>query len=152
MGLVERVTGERLDQVEYLNGHFLFIALSLGSSHEINPLFGHQGSDLLSHCFPHDICPAQGVTGELLQDQQHLVLIDDYTVGLVQQFFETGMGIGDGRAAMLRIDEGLDIFHGTWAVQGDHRRDIAKVGGLQFPDVALHPCAFKLEQVIGVAR
>ena len=152
MRLVERVTGEGFDQVEYLDGHLLVVALRLGAGDEIHPLFSHQGGDLLAHRLAHDVGGSQRVTGELLQDQQHLVLVNDDAVGLVQQFLEAGVGVGDGLAAVFSIDESLDVLHGAGAVEGDHRRDVAQVGGLQFLDVPLHPRAFKLEQVGGVAR
>ena len=151
MGLVERVASERLNQIEYFARHILLKAFILGSGDEVHPFFGHQRSDLLSHGLPNDVGCPQRVTGELLQYQQHLVLVNDDAVGLVQQFFETGMRIGDRFAAVFSIDEHIDVFHGPRAIEGDHCRDVAQVGGLQGLDIALHPRAFKLEQVVGIA-
>ena len=60
------------------------------------------------------------------------------------------MGVGNGRAPVLGVDEPLDVLHRAGAVEGNHRRDVAQVRGLQFLDVTLHPRAFQLEQVGGV--
>ena len=152
MGLVEGVAGEGFDEIEYLHRQLSLKPFGLGPGDEVVPLLRHQRGDLLAHRLPDDIGGAQGISGELLQDQQHLVLVDDNAVGLVQQFLEAGMRVGDGRPAVLGLNESLYVLHGTRPVQGDHGRDIAEVGRLQLLDVTLHSGAFKLEQVGGVPR
>ena len=69
MGLVERVACEGFDQVEYLDGHTLFVAFALSARDEVNPLFRHQRSNLLAHGFAHYVGAPQGVSSELLQNQ-----------------------------------------------------------------------------------
>ena len=111
MGLVEGVAREGFDQVKNLNGHIFCVAFALSARNEVHPLFGHQRSDLLAHRFAHDVGASEGVAGELLQDQQHLVLVNDDAVGLVQQFFEAGVRIGDGVFTVFSIDKGIDILY-----------------------------------------
>ena len=124
MGLVERVAGEGLYQVEYRGCQTLVKPFCGSPSHELFSFLGHQRRDLLAHGFADDIGFAQRVSSELLQDQQNLILIDDDAVGLVQQFFHAGVWIGDLFAPEFRVDEVVYVLHGTRPVQGDHGRDI----------------------------
>ena len=84
VGLVEGVPGEGFDKVENLYGQRLIEALAGGPGHEVFPLLRHQRGDLLAHRLAHYVGSAQGVACELLQDQKHLVLVNDDAVGLVQ--------------------------------------------------------------------
>ena len=151
VGFVESVAGEGFNEVENLGAHLAGVALPDGAGNEAFPLLGHQLGDFLAHSLADGVGFAQRVAGEVLQDVEHLVLINDDAVGFVQQFFHTGVRVGDFRAAVLGTDEAVDVFHRAGAVKGNHRGDVAQVGGFQFPDVALHSRAFQLEQVGGVA-
>ena len=151
MGLVEGIPGEGFDQVEDFHGQPLVESLGGSAGNEVFALLGHQRGDFLAHRLAHDVGCAQGVAGELLQYQQHLVLVDDDAVGLVQQVLETGMGVGDPCPPVLGVDEPVYVFHRPRSVQGDHRGYVIQTGRLQFLDVALHTGAFQLEHVGGVA-
>ena len=152
MGLVEGVTGEGFDQVENLHRQGLVEALGGCPGHEVVAFLGHQRGDLLAHRLAHDVGCAQGVPGELLQYEQHLVLVDNDAVGLVQQFLQAGVRVGDRRPAVLGINEAVNVLHRPRPVQGDHGGDVADVGRLELFDVTLHTGAFQLEYVGGVAR
>ena len=101
VGLVEGVPGEGFYEVEDLYGNLLAEALGLCADDEILPFLGHQSGNLLAHSLAHDVGCAQGISGELLEDQQHLVLVDDDAVGLVEKLLEAGMRVGDGALPCL---------------------------------------------------
>ena len=151
VGLVEGVPCEGFDKVENFHREGLVEALAGRPGHEVFALLRHQRGDFLAHRLAHDVGGPQGVPGELLQDQQHLVLVDDNAVGLVQQLLEAGVGVGYGGPSVLGVDELVDVFHRPRAVERNHRGDVADVGGLELFDIALHTGAFQLENVGGVA-
>ena len=152
VGLVEGIAGEGLDQVEYLGRQRPVESLAQGPADKPVPLFSHQGSDFLAHGLAHRVCLAQRIAGKPLQDQQYLVLVHNHPIRLVQQFLQAGMGICNASPAVLGLNEGIDMLHGPWTVKGNHCRNVAQVGRLQLLDIPLHPGAFQLEQVRGLAR
>ena len=152
VSLVEGVTRERLDEVENLGAHRLRVSPLNRSRNEPVTLLGHQRGNLLAHGLADGVGLPQRVTGEVLQDVQHLVLVDDDAVGLVQQFLHAGMGIRNLLHTMFGADESVDVLHGAGPIEGDHRRNIPQVRRFQLLNIALHTGAFQLEQVGGVAR
>ena len=124
VGFVERVAGEGLYEVEYRGCQTLVKPFCGSPSYKLFSFLGHQRRDLLAHGLAHDVGFTQRVSSELLKNQQHLVLINDDAVGLVQQFFHAGVWIGDRFAPEFRVDEIVYVFHGARPVQGDHGRDI----------------------------
>ena len=152
VGLVECVPREWFDQVKHLGGKRTVKTLAQSSINKPVALLRHQGGNLLAHGLPHRVRLAQGIAGKPLQDQQHLVLVDDHTIGFVQEFLQAGMRISDAPASVLGLDESVNVLHRARTIQGNHGRDVAQVRGLQFLDVSLHPCAFQLEQVGCLAR
>ena len=150
--LVEGVTGKGLNQAENLRAHLLRVALLHRPGHKPRAFLRHQLGDLLAHRLPHGVRLPQRIAGEVLQNVQHLVLIDNDPVGFIQQLFHAGMGVGNLLPAVLGADKAVDMLHGAGPVQGDHRRNIAQIRRLQLLDVPLHPGAFQLKQVGSVAR
>ena len=82
MGLVERVASEGLNKLEDMLSFFLRVTAFRRAGEKDLFLLVHDGGDFFAHCFPERICRAQGVTPDTLDDQEHLVLIDDDAVGL----------------------------------------------------------------------
>ena len=152
VGLVEGIAGEGFDEVKNLDGQLAFKPLALGAVNKPVTFFGHQRGDFLAHGLPYRIRLAQRITGKPLQDQEHLVLVNDHAVCLVQQFFQAGVGIGDGRAPVLGLDKSVDVLHWARPIESNHGGDVTQVGGFQLLDVALHPGAFQLEEVGCLAR
>ena len=124
MGLVEGVTRERLDQREDALRLSPRVAQGHRSFHEALTLALHHLGDLLAHRLAHHVGLAQGVAGELLRDLEHLVLIDDDAVGLVQDPGQVGVGVADRFLAVLGGDEARDVLHRSRAIERDHRRDL----------------------------
>ena len=58
---------------------------------------------------------------------------------------------GDWFTAMFSVNKRLDVFHRSWAVEGNHCSDVTQIRGLQGFDVPLHTSTFELEQVVGIS-
>ena len=114
-------------------------------------LLQHKGGDLLAHGLSHHIGLAEAVSGEGLEDQQDLVLIDDDPVGLLEDILQGRMRIDDALFIVLGLDEGGDVLHGPGAIERDHGGHIVHGIGLQLFDVAPHAAAFQLEYPRGLA-
>ena len=149
---VESVAGKGFNQVKNLYRQLLFETLAQGPVDKPLPFLGHQRGDFLAHRLADRIRFPQGIASEVLQNQQHLVLIDDDPVGFIQQFLQAGMGIGNRRAPVLGFNKGVDMLHRPRPVQRNHRRDVVQARRLQFLDIPLHPRAFQLKQVRSLAR
>ena len=64
----------------------------------------------------YDIGLSEGVAGEVFEYLENLVLVDDYSVGLVQHFFHAGVWVGDFFLAVLGFDEPVNVLHWAWSV------------------------------------
>ena len=151
MRLIKGVAGKGFNQVKYLDCQLTLKPLALGAVNKPLPLLGHQRGDFLAHRLAYRVRLAQGIAGKVLQNQQHLVLVNNDSVGLVQQILEAGVGVGNRGAPVLGVNEGVNMLHRPRPVQGNHRGDVPQVGGLQLLDVPLHTSTFQLEQVGGLA-
>ena len=149
--LVEGVARERLDQVEQLLGEALVVAVARGAGDEALALGQHHLGDLLPHRLPHHVGLAERVAGEGAGDFQHLVLVGDDAVGLVEHAGEVGMRVVGLGASVLDLDVAGDVLHRAGAVEGDHGGEFADVAGLQLLHPAAHPAAFHLEHAEGAA-
>ncbi len=118
--LVEGVAGEGLDEVEDGLGVLVRVALLARAADEPLPLGAHLLGDLLAHRLAHDVGLAERVAGELLGDEQHLVLVDDDAVGLVENLGEVGVRVADRFLAVLRAAERADVLHRAGAIERDH--------------------------------
>ena len=86
----------------------------------------------------------------MLKNKQHLVLVHNDPVSLVEQVLQAGVGVGYLLPAEFGVDEPAYVLHWPRTVQRDHGRNFAQVGGFQLFDVTLHPGAFQLEHVGGI--
>ena len=80
VSLVERIPGKGFDKVENRGCQALLKPFRGCPSHEFFSFLSHQRSNLFAHGFADDVSFAQSVSSELLQNQQHLILIDDDAV------------------------------------------------------------------------
>ena len=151
MGFVEGVAGERLDEIE--DGARLGVAVAVfdGSGDELLAFRLHEGGDLLRHGFADGVCVLQFVAGELLHDEQHLVLKDDDAVGLVQDLREIRVRVLDQRAVVLGAAVRADVLHGARPVERDERDEFGDAGRAQLLDGAPHARRLELEDAERVA-
>ena len=150
VSFVECVTGEGLDELPHLGRQRPVEPLPFGALDKSRLLLLHQRGDLLPHRFAHDVGLSQRVSGELLENQQHLVLIDDHAVGLFQHVLQDRMRVAHGSTTMLGVDERRDLLDGPWPVERDHGREVAQGGGLELLDVAPHSRALQLKDTGGL--
>ena len=116
MALVEAVAGELVDQLENVNGVLLLDAVFQRALDEARLLGRHLGFVLLAHRAAQKISLPQGVTAHDLGDLDHLLLVDDDAVGLLQNAFQHRMQAVDRLLAVLAIDVGRDVVHRAGAV------------------------------------
>ena len=140
--LVEGVAGEGQDQLEDLLRLPFGVAVALRASDKPVAFRAHHLRDLLAHRLAHDIGLAQGVAGELLGDEQHLVLIGDHAVGFVQGAGQIGVWVGDGLQAVLHSAVGGDVLHGARPVERHHGGQLGDAVRLELLDVPAHAGRF----------
>ena len=147
--LIEGIPGEWLDQGEDLVSQIIGEFLFEGPLYEPFTLLRHDLRDLLAHGLAYDIRFAQRVACEGLSDEQDLVLINDYAIGLLQDVFEGRMRVLGRPAAMFGIYERGDVVHRPGAVKGYHGGHVAQGRGFQVLDVARHAGTLELEHAYG---
>ena len=111
--------------------------------HVLGLFFGHGPAD--------HIRLAQGVTGQLLEDLDDLLLIHDAAVGSGEDRLQTGVLIGHQLGVVLTGHEPGDGVHGAGAVQGDDGGDVLDVLGLQPQAHTGHAGGLHLEHAAGFA-
>ena len=110
---VEGVSGEGLDERKDSFGKLLLVALLQRARNEILLLLRHDRGDLLAHGLSDDIGFAQGIACDGAEYMQHLVLIDDDAVGLLQDVLQVRMRVLSLIAPVLGLDERGDVLHGA---------------------------------------
>ena len=99
---------------------------------------------------PHHVCLAQGVSAQLLENLNDLLLIDDAAIGDGEDRLQRGMLIGDELGVLLTGDEAGDGIHGTGAVEGDDGGDVLHTLWLESHAHAGHAGGFDLENAAGL--
>ena len=84
VGFVERVARERLEQLPDAFGGGLWVPVGDHRVNELRALAGHHFLFLLAHRAAEHIRLTQAVAGELADDLEHLVLVDNDAVALVE--------------------------------------------------------------------
>ena len=159
VGLVEGVVGEVVNFIENGLGRGLGdaaghaapdvpggVAVEEGLPlplHVLGLFFGHGPAD--------HVGLAQGVTGQLLEDLDDLLLIHDASVGTGQDRLQLGMLVGHQGGIVLAGHEPGDGVHRAGAVQGDDGGDVLDVLGLQPQAYAGHAGGLHLEHAAGFA-
>ena len=128
--LVERVAREGLDEVEELFGEALLVALLDRAADEALALGEHHRGDLLAHRLPHHVGLPERVAGEDARDLQHLVLVRDHAVRLVEHRREVLVRVVGLGAPVLHVDVAGDVLHRARAVERDHCGELADIAGL----------------------
>ncbi len=90
-------------------------------------------------------------SGDRAGDPEHLVLVADDAVGLLEDRLQVGMQILDRLLAELRPDELRDERHRPGSVERNDSREFTDGVRLQLDDVPAHPGAFELEDAVRVA-
>ena len=86
--LVERVSGERLEEVPHAFGRGFGVAIGEHRLDELRALASHHLFFLLAHRAAEHIRLTQAVAGELADHLEHLVLVDDDAVALVEHIHQ----------------------------------------------------------------
>ncbi len=157
MRLVERVAGERHEDVPHgLRGLF-GISMLLHAGEERNLLLGQHFRLLLAHRSTQHVCLAQRIAGEDSRRGLHLLLVDDQTVGLVEHFLKRFGHFGVDWRDLLQTVLALRIvgvrihIHRTWTVQRDQCGNIVEVVRLQRFQQRAHAVGIELEHAERVA-
>ena len=145
VGLVEAVARELVDQLEDVGRLLARHALLHRARHELGLLPAHDGLVFLAHGLAQDVGLAQRVAGHHLGDLQHLLLVDDDAVGLLQDRLQHGMEIVDRLLAVLPVDVGRDVVHGARPIERGHGHDVLEAVGLQPLQALADTGAFQLE-------
>ena len=143
--LVEAVAGKLVDQLEDVGGLVAGHAFLHGAGHELGLLAGHDGLVLLAHGLAQDVGLAQRVAGHHLGDLQHLLLVDDDAVGLLQDRLQHLVQAVDGLLAVLPVDVGRDVVHGARPIERGHGHDVLEAVGLEALQAVAHAGTFELE-------
>ena len=153
MALVECVVGELLDDPEHLRAQRPPVALGLDPGHELLPLLGHGGPDLLAHGLAQRVGLGQRVAREPLGHAHDVLLVDHQPVGVGQDLGGVGVDVLDPPAAVLAVGVVVVhvVGHRAGPVQGHQGGDVVEAGGGQGADQGPHRAGFELEHPDGVA-
>ena len=147
MALVERVVGERLDDVEQRGAQVAAVARCLTPRHELLSLLGDQFPDFLATSLAKVVGFGEGVAGDLLGDAHHRLLVDHQAVGVTEHFLQIGVEVGDRLAAVLPV--GVVVVHvrrhRPWPVEGDEGGYVVEAGGSERAHQRPHRTTLELE-------
>ena len=121
------------------------------SEDKVGPLLLHDRFFFLRHGAPHQVAPAQGIARQVPDDLHDLLLVDDASVGRLQDRLQLRALVADGIPVVLSLQVPRDKVHGARTVEGDACDNVLQRGGLQLLHEALHPSAFQLEHALGLA-
>jgi hypothetical protein len=100
---------------------------------------------LLAHRAAQEVGLSQAVAADALGDLHDLLLVDDDSVGLLEDGLEAGVGVAYRLPPRLRVDELGDVVHGTGTVERVERYQVLHAGGLGLLEDGLHPARLELE-------
>ena len=152
VGFVEAIVGELVQQVPDL-GRLGLIHVILGSPfEEFGPLGVHRLLDFLTHRAAQQVCTPKAVPRHFLRDLHHLFLIDDDTLGLVQNMVDGGMQRVPFAQLVLDLTELGNVLHRARPVKRDEGDDILNTVRLHPLERVHHARAFHLEHRHGLGR
>ena len=151
MTFVEGIGGKLLPVAPYLLQHLGVMTVLHSSLYELGLHGIHDILFLLTHGFAQSIALAAGEVGQQSAQQHDLFLIDCDAIGVLQILLHDGDVILDFFAPVLACDEGGDIVHGPWSVEGIHGYEVLEDGGVEFLEIFLHACRLKLEGAYGAS-
>ena len=138
MGLVESISCKRLQHVEDLFCVLLCISLLYSSSLELHQLLCQGVNLLLTHDTSQDICFSKSVSCNDLGCLHDLLLIDDDSVGGLQDRLQGRVWICDWSASPLGVDVFGDELHRTGPVEGIQGYQLFDGAGLGLLQNILH--------------
>ena len=139
------IAGERLDQLPQRLGKYLVVAALYRTGHELTLLLGHERGDLLAHGFAEHVGLAPREPGNLAGNLEHLILVDDDPVGLLQQGLQVGMEIGNLFGAVLRGHEIGNALHRPWPIESHNGDQVRNLVGPQLLETPPHAAGLQLE-------
>ena len=159
MGLVERVVGKVVDILIDGLGRLLRDAVCHAARNvplriaveECLPLLLDLGGLFLGDGPAHHVRLPQRVSRQLLEDLDHLLLVDDAPVGDGEDRLQGRVEVLDLAGVMLAGDEPGDGVHGAGAVERDDGGDVLDVLGPQAHAHAGHARGLHLEHAGGLA-
>ena len=151
VGLVEAVAGELGQQVEDLVSQLLGVAPLGGPGHEAGPFMLHDLDLFLAHGPAKNVGLAQSVPGQEVGHGHDLLLVDDDAVGLLEDGYQIGMGIGHWLTAVFAVHEVGDEVHRPRPVEGHQGDDLFEALGFEPDQEFLHARRLQLEDAGGVA-
>ena len=159
MGLIEGIVGKFHDLIvdglgrslRHAVGNAAGDILSRVTIHEdlslrlddLHFLFGNGAADI--------ICLAHGIAAQLLENGNHLLLVDDTAVGDLQNRLQMGCLVTDLAGVLLAGDKLRDGIHGAGAIQRHDCRHIFDGGGLHIDAHAGNAGRLQLENALGLA-
>ena len=100
---------------------------------------------LLTHRFTQGIRFPTGKIRQQTGKQHHLFLIDCNPIRILQILFHDRNIVFDRFTSVLTINKIRNIIHRSRSIQCIHRNQVLESRRLQFTQILLHPCRFKLE-------
>ena len=125
----------------------LVVALDDAAGHELLPLGGDEGPDLLAAGLAQVVGLLQRVAGELLRHPHDGLLVEHQPVGVLQNRLEVRVEVGQLLAPVLQLGV-VPVHvgrHGAGPVQGHQRSHIVEAGRRQGAQGLAHRRALELE-------
>ena len=151
MGLVEAVSGERLEGGEDLVDDARWNPLLLGAGLELRLMLAKHGFLLLADRVAEVVRLGTGVVRHRDGGGHDVLLVHEDPVRVPEGRLQRVVQVGDRLLAVLASDVGRNVRHRTRAEEGDHGSQVAHLGRLELLDVSAHPGAFELEDAHRVA-
>ena len=163
VGLVEGIGGKALHLAENRrSGGFVHTAAHTALHHDIAVVVGesadkdlalalHDVMLLFAHGAAHDVRSAEAVAGKLAEDLHDLLLIDDATVGHLEDALQARMLVANVLGMMAAVDIGGNAVHRTRTIERENGDQILDTIGAQLRQHILHAAALKLEHALGQA-
>ena len=98
----------------------------------------HSGGGFFAHCPPENIGFSKRVTSNDVGDLENLLLVDDDTVGFLEDELEIGMEVLNILRLLLALDKVRDKRHWTRPVEGNESDDIGEKVRTQLFGQAAH--------------
>ncbi|MBA7617258.1 hypothetical protein ES703_24572 [subsurface metagenome] len=132
VALVKSVLGKASHELKNISSRVLNHTIFAGPFKKVGLHAGHSLRFLFPHGPAQDIGLGQAEPGNGVGNLHHLLLVDNDAIGLIQDWDQGRMQIGDLPAAVLAVDKLVNVRHGTGAVEGVHGDKVFNAGGAQF--------------------
>ena len=103
-------------------------------------------AQLLSHRLSQSVRFASREVGQQARQKHHLLLVDRDSISVLQIFLHDGNIVFDRLPSVFTVDKVGDIVHRSRTVERIHGDKVFECRRLEFAQILLHPCRFKLER------